>query len=57
MSTMPASHGHSAACCNIPPIVSKGYKPRGKYEEFGGYKTCETPRPEPWWERRADSAG
>ncbi|KND89872.1 putative AIM2 family protein C30D10.14 [Tolypocladium ophioglossoides CBS 100239] len=42
MSTMPASHGHSAACCNIPPIVSKGYKPKGSYEEFGGYKTYVT---------------
>lgn len=40
MSAMPASHGHSAACCNIPPIVSKGYKPKGSYEEIGGYKTC-----------------
>lgn len=40
MSAMPASHGHSAACCNIPPIVSKGYQPKGSYEEIGGYKTC-----------------
>lgn len=40
MSSMPASHGHSAACCNIPPIVSKGYQPKGSYEEIGGYKTC-----------------
>ncbi|GFP59349.1 uncharacterized AIM2 family protein C30D10.14 [Trichoderma asperellum] len=42
MSAMPASHGHSAACCNIPPIVSKGYKPKGSYEEIGGYKTYVT---------------
>ncbi|KAL6694778.1 Alpha/Beta hydrolase protein [Trichoderma pleuroticola] len=42
MSTMPASHGHSAACCNIPPIVSKGYQPKGSYEEVGGYKTYVT---------------
>lgn len=40
MSSMPASHGHSAACCNIPPVVSKGYKAKGSYEEIGGYKTC-----------------
>jgi hypothetical protein len=40
MSAMPASHGHSAACCNIPPVVSEGYTPKGSYEEVGGYKTC-----------------
>jgi len=42
MSAMPASHGHSAACCNIPPIVSKGYQPKGTYETIGGYKTYVT---------------
>ncbi|KAL7962576.1 Alpha/Beta hydrolase protein [Trichoderma compactum] len=42
MSAMPASHGHSAACCNIPPIVSKGYQPKGSYEEIGGWKTYVT---------------
>ncbi|KAH6981925.1 Alpha/Beta hydrolase protein [Ilyonectria robusta] len=42
MSTMPASHGHSEACCNVPPIVSKGYKAKGSYEEIGGYKTYVT---------------
>ncbi|KAI1821429.1 alpha/beta-hydrolase [Xylaria intraflava] len=42
MSTMPAQHGHSEACCNIPPIVSKGYDARGSYEELGGYKTYVT---------------
>lgn len=42
MSTMPASHGHSEACCNIPPVVSKGYKAKGSYEEIGGYKTCKS---------------
>ncbi|KAK5991030.1 putative AIM2 family protein C30D10.14 [Cladobotryum mycophilum] len=42
MSTMPASHGHSAACCNIPPIVSKGYEKKGSYQEIGGYKTYVT---------------
>ncbi|KAI0458136.1 hypothetical protein F5B21DRAFT_461436 [Xylaria acuta] len=41
-STMPAQHGHSEACCNIPPIVSKGYDAKGKYEELGGYKTYVT---------------
>ncbi|KAL7806322.1 Alpha/Beta hydrolase protein [Trichoderma gracile] len=42
MSAMPASHGHSAACCNIPPVVSEGYTPKGSYEEVGGYKTYVT---------------
>ncbi|KAI2639196.1 alpha/beta-hydrolase [Xylaria nigripes] len=42
MSTMPAQHGHSVACCNIPPIVSKGYEAKGSYEELGGYKTYVT---------------
>lgn len=39
-STMEAQHGHSAACCNIPPVVSKGYEHKGKYETIGGLKTC-----------------
>ncbi|KAI2780943.1 Alpha/Beta hydrolase protein [Daldinia loculata] len=42
MSTMPAQHGHSEACCNIPPVVSKGYTPKGTYEELGGFKTYVT---------------
>ncbi|KAI8624894.1 alpha/beta-hydrolase [Xylariaceae sp. FL1651] len=42
MSTMPAQHGHSEACCNIPPIVAKGYEAKGGYEELGGYKTYVT---------------
>src|SRR5450432_1025993 len=37
---MPAQHGHSEACCNIPPIVVEGYKPKGKYETIGGMKHC-----------------
>jgi carboxymethylenebutenolidase len=37
---MSAQHGHSEACCNIPPIVSKGYDAKGSYEELGEYKTC-----------------
>jgi len=37
-----AQHGHSAACCSIPPIVSKGYEPKGKYETIGGLKTYVT---------------
>jgi hypothetical protein len=41
MSTMPPQHGHSEACCNIPPIVAKGYDTKGSYEELGGYKTCK----------------
>ncbi|RDW92494.1 hypothetical protein BP5796_01888 [Coleophoma crateriformis] len=37
-----AAHGHSAACCSIPPIISKGYEAKGKYEELGGFKTYVT---------------
>ncbi|KAK9419424.1 putative Dienelactone hydrolase domain-containing protein [Seiridium unicorne] len=42
MSTMPASHGHSEACCNIPPVQSSGYSSKGSYEELGGFKTYVT---------------
>lgn len=38
----PAMHGHSEACCSIPPIISKGYEPKGKYETIGGLKTYVT---------------
>lgn len=41
MSTMPATHGHSEACCNVPPVVSTGYSPKGSYDEIHGYKTCK----------------
>ena len=40
MTSMPATSGHSAACCNIPPIVTKGYQAKGSYEDLGGFKTC-----------------
>jgi hypothetical protein len=40
MSTMPATHGHSEACCNVPPVVSSGYKPMGEYKDLAGRKTC-----------------
>jgi len=39
---MEAQHGHSAACCNIPPIIAKDYKAKGKYETIGGTKTYVT---------------
>ncbi|KAI0850873.1 Alpha/Beta hydrolase protein [Daldinia vernicosa] len=42
MSTMPAQHGHSEACCNIPPVVAKDYAAKGTYEELGGYKSYVT---------------
>nr|CDN29925.1 Putative protein of unknown function [Podospora anserina] len=42
MSTMQASHGHNQACCNIPPVVSKGYSAKGSYEEIDGFKTYVT---------------
>ncbi|KAH8590297.1 hypothetical protein B0O99DRAFT_599161 [Bisporella sp. PMI_857] len=34
--------GHSKACCNIPPVISKGYGEKGKYETIGGLKTYVT---------------
>jgi hypothetical protein len=43
MSTMPASHGHNEACCNIPPVVSTGYSAKGSYDEVNGMKTCAVP--------------
>ncbi|KAK1499752.1 dienelactone hydrolase [Colletotrichum tamarilloi] len=42
MSTMPAQHGHSEGCCNIPPVVSKGYDAKGSYEEIGSKRTYVT---------------
>lgn len=42
MAPMPATHGHSEACCNIPPVVAKGYTPKGDYQQLGGYKTCSS---------------
>ncbi|CAH0016765.1 unnamed protein product [Clonostachys rhizophaga] len=42
MSRMPASHGHNEACCNIPPVVSKGYQAKGTYEKIGDFKTYVT---------------
>ncbi|KAL2065655.1 hypothetical protein VTL71DRAFT_3325 [Oculimacula yallundae] len=39
---MDSINGHNKACCNIPPIVSKGYELKGKYETIGGLKTYVT---------------
>jgi len=39
-SAMPATAHHSAACCNVPPVVVKGYEEKGSYETVGGLKTC-----------------
>jgi len=33
---------HSAACCSIPPVVAKGYEPKGKYVMLDGTKTYVT---------------
>lgn len=33
---------HSEACCQIPPIISKGYEPKGKYVTLNGLKTYVT---------------
>lgn len=38
MSTMKATGGHSAACCNIPPIVSSGYQKKGDYATIDNRK-------------------
>lgn len=35
-----ATMSHSKACCQIPPIVAKGYQAKGKYETINGLKTC-----------------
>lgn len=42
MSTMKATHGHSEACCNVPPVVSSGYSKKGSFETIGGKKTYVT---------------
>ncbi|KAI9841811.1 MAG: hypothetical protein M1837_000356 [Sclerophora amabilis] len=33
---------HSEACCTIPPIVTEGYAPKGRYIEVDGLKTYTT---------------
>lgn len=42
MSTMKATGGHSAACCNIPPIVSSGYQKKGDYATIDNRKAYVT---------------
>jgi len=42
MSTMSATHGHSDACCNIPPVISDGYAAKGTYVQLGGMKSYVT---------------
>ncbi|CAF9937029.1 MAG: hypothetical protein HETSPECPRED_010533 [Heterodermia speciosa] len=37
-----AQHGHSEACCSVPPAVAKDYKEKGKFVEIGGLKTYAT---------------
>ncbi|RMZ80396.1 hypothetical protein DV738_g2791, partial [Chaetothyriales sp. CBS 135597] len=41
---MPASNGHSEACCNTPPVVvsTDDYTPKGSYQDLGGLKTYIT---------------
>ncbi|KAL4963943.1 dienelactone hydrolase family protein [Aspergillus stella-maris] len=34
--------GVSKACCSIPPIVAKGYQPKGEYKTINGLKTYVT---------------
>ncbi|QDS70572.1 hypothetical protein FKW77_010520 [Venturia effusa] len=33
---------HSAACCSVPPVVSKGYELKGNYVKVNGLKTYHT---------------
>lgn len=40
-----AQHGHSAACCSVPPVISKGYEPKGEYVTIDGLKTYKTGPP------------
>lgn len=52
MTSMPATSGHSAACCNIPPVVADNYQGKGTYETIDNLKTCKhsnppTPLPAP----------
>ncbi|KAF2274189.1 dienelactone hydrolase [Westerdykella ornata] len=42
MATMPATHGHNESCCNIPPVVSEDYVPKGTYKQLGGMNTYVT---------------
>lgn len=39
---MPATSGHSAACCNIPPVVADNYQGKGTYETIDNLKTYTT---------------
>lgn len=41
MAPMPATSGHSAACCNIPPVVADNYQGKGTYETIDNLKTCK----------------
>ncbi|KAL3466849.1 Alpha/Beta hydrolase protein [Aspergillus heterothallicus] len=34
--------GVSKACCTIPPIIAKGYQPKGEYKTINGLKTYVT---------------
>lgn len=45
MTPMPATSGHSAACCNIPPVVADNYQGKGSYETIDNLKTCKPSRP------------
>lgn len=42
MSSMKATGGHSAACCNIPPVVPDNYQKKGDYHTIGDRKTYVT---------------
>ncbi|KAG9240186.1 Alpha/Beta hydrolase protein [Calycina marina] len=46
MSKMQSVLGHSEACCNIPPIISKGYKEKGTFETINGLKYYVTGSPD-----------
>ncbi|GAP89704.1 putative dienelactone hydrolase family protein [Rosellinia necatrix] len=37
---------HSEACCRIPPVVGKGYEPKGRYVDLDGLRTYVTGPPD-----------
>lgn len=39
---MEAQQGHSKACCNVPPVVTKGYKEKGRYIDLNGTQCYAT---------------
>ena len=47
MTSMPATSGHSAASCTLPPVVADNYQGKGTYETIDNLKTCKPVIPLP----------